>query len=229
MGSTKPVIGRGTKIRVAPIGRDRIFPEATTFTVGADAAASATSLTVTFTPEITRPIPASVNNPLYLNFTETSGIQHLVKVTADIATNATTLTTAALKKAIKQNATAPFPVILAKRTNASLTDQDAEADVNVFENDGWKDSVTTMLGNGLELNGFYDPLDAGFNLCQFARLNFSEIYCELELKAPEGYTKGMIVKMFSGVKMPIEIVSDNLINANISLMSRGPVTFIDPT
>ncbi|QSJ14592.1 hypothetical protein JYQ62_22090 [Nostoc sp. UHCC 0702] len=229
MTATKAIIGQGTKILVAPIGRDRIFPEATVFSVSADAAAAATSLSISFTPAITRTIFASTDKPLYLNFTQEDGVQHLVKVTANIEPASNSLTVGALKKAVKQNATAPFPVILSKRTSANLTDQDAEADVNVFENSGWKDSITTLLGNGLEMNGFYDALDAGWNICNWARYNFAEVYCELQLKPPSSdYTKGHIFKLFSGVKIPLEIPSDNIINANISLMSRGPVTIIDP-
>lgn len=227
MTTQRPIIGRGTKIRVAPVTVDRIFPEAVVFTVsGVAPVAAATSITITVAPAITRTITA----PFWVNFVETSGKSHLVKVTADVEVGDTTLTVSALKEGIAAGATANYPVILANRTSANLTDQDAEADVMTFENNGWKDQITTILGNGLDLSGFYSPTDAGWNICWYARQNFSEIFCEMEMRPPDSrYTKGMIVRMISGVKMPIEAPPDNIVNTNITLMSRGPVVFIDPT
>lgn len=226
----KAAIGQGTIVKVAPIGRDRIHPEPTTFTVGSDAAVNATSLTISMDPAITRVIPASASKPLFLNFLQEDGTEHFVTVTANISPTATTLTVTALKKAIPADATAVFPVILSQRENANLTDQDTEFDVNVFDGKGFKDSGTGLLGNGLELNGFYDPLDAGFRTCKQARFRKSEIYVEVELSPPSPeYARGEIYKFFSGVKVPLEIPAGEAVKANISLMSRGEITNIDPT
>ena len=230
MSNGKYTIGRGTKVRVALMNEcDRIIPEKPVFTVTTAADEGDTTLSVSVAPATTRPIVG----PTYLNFIEANGKSHLVKVSGDIPAGATaTLTVEALKQDLPLNAIAVFPVLLGNRTSASLNDADSQQDVMTFDNNGWRDQVTTMLGNGLELPGYYSPLDAGWNTCFFARLNFREVFWELELPKPgcesTGYTKGHIVRGFGGVQMPLEVPSDNIINANITITSRGPVTFIDP-
>ncbi len=236
MTATKVTLGRGSKILVAPIGANRIIPESTVFAVTTAASAAATSLDVSLSPATTRVIEASTTTPLYLNFTDPDGISHLVIVTADIPAGATaTLTVAALKKDIPLTADAPYPIVLQKRTSANITSDDQTSDVITFDNDGWGDKVTTLLNNGIDASGFYDALDAGWNTCWRARLQGNEsgkgeVYVEVQLPIPPGYTTGHIVKMFSGIDdMPIEIPPADIINSNITFMNRGPVTFVDPT
>lgn len=231
MADGKYIVGRGTVILVAPLTDcDRIRPESTVLTVGATAAAEATSITVAFAPALTRTIKATANYPLYLNFIDPSGIDNLVVVTADIDPGDTTITVEPLKRAVASGATAQWPVLLRNRNTANLTANDNSVDVMTFATQGWRDSVTTMLGQSLECNGYYSPLDAGYNTCLKTRLTMSTLYWELRLPKPgceinEVYTKGHIIYGFGGVQMPIETGADQVINSNISIQSRGIVTF----
>ncbi|MEW5857384.1 MAG: hypothetical protein AB1861_08385 [Cyanobacteriota bacterium] len=230
MSNTQLEIGRGTKIRVAPLnGCDRVFPEATVFSVTTAADAAGTSITISMAPAITRAIKA----PIWLVFTDTTGKEELVKVTADIPVGATSLTVAATKRAIANGATAPYPVLLRNRTNANLTVDDATADIMTFDNNGWKDQITTMLGNGLSANGYFSSTDAGLRSVLWCRETFKEMYVELEMPKPgcdNTYTKGYIFKGFAGAPgAPIEIPSDNIINCNLEFKFRGPVTAVEPT
>ncbi|MBD2005616.1 MULTISPECIES: hypothetical protein [Cyanophyceae] len=224
-------VGRGTKVRVAVLNDcDRVFPESTVFTVATTAVlANATSITVTVAPATTRIIKA----PVWLLFEDATGKQVPVKVTADIAAGATTLTILAPKRGIAIGATAPYPVLLRNRTNANLTSDDAQQDVMTFDNDGWKDQITTMLGNGVSANGYFSSTDPGLKSIMFARENFKELYLELELPKPgcdNTYTKGFVFRGFAGVQgVPIEIPSDNIMNCNLEFKFRGPVTTVEPT
>jgi hypothetical protein len=237
MSNEKIIIGRGTKVYVAPLPEcQRVVPERLTFTVDTAAALGATVLPVDVTAQprnggaLTQPtLPISA--PFWLNFTEPNGREHFVRINEDFDPADAELTVKALKRAIPAGAIAKFPLILRNRTSANLSDSDNTADVMTFDNDGWRDQVTTMLGNGLEVPGYYSPLDAGWNTCFQARLNFGEIYWELQLPKPgcgSDYTHGHIIYGFGGVAMPIETPADNIINANITITSRGSVTFEDP-
>ena len=236
MSNGKYIIGRGTVLKVASLlDCDRVKPDDLIFEVGtAGTTAGATSVPITITGTVTKNIPASVNYPLFLNFVEPNGKDHFVEVTAPITPTSTTLTVKATKKAITAGAVAAFPVILRNRNNANLTANDNQVDVMTFENQGWRDQVTTMLGQGLEANGYYSPLDAGWNTCLQARLGFAEIYWELNLPKPgcdsdTTWTKGHVIWGYGGVSMPIEVAADQVINSNISITSRGVVTFVSPT
>jgi hypothetical protein len=221
-------IARGTKIYVAPLNAgDRVFPEKTVFTAGATAAAAATSITITMSPAITREIVA----PIYLLFVDLNGQEDLVKVTSNIAVGATTLTVAALKRAIAEDAEAIYPVSIAGRESASFTNNNTQQDINVFENDGYKDNVTTVLGGMLQLNGFYNPLDAGWNTFNHTLREFKEVYIEIEYPKPAPhYTTGQIIKGFGGVKgVPIEAANQgDIIKSNVEVDFRGVISFVDP-
>lgn len=137
MSNGKYIVGRNTKILVAPLSDcDRIRPPSTVFTMGASASAAAVSLTVAMAPAITTTIKASEDYPLYLNFIEPSGKDHLVIVTADIEPSDTTLTVEPLKRDIATASTAQFPVLLRNRNTANLTQNDNQVDVMTFENEG---------------------------------------------------------------------------------------------
>jgi len=230
MAKTPATIGRGTKIFVAPTQGDRVWPEETVITVGTAPSAAATSITVTISPSLTANIFASAGRPVYLNFIQTNGKSHFVEVTAPITPTSTTLTVKALKEAITVDAIAVFPLLLANRENANLTDDKKESDINVFDNDGYKDSLTAELSKGLTLPGFYSQLDAGWNTCFDAAnsLDYDEIYVKLELVKPKGYTKGRIFEFFSSVKMPFDVPATDIIKTEISLMSRGEIKITKP-
>ena len=129
-------------------------------------------------------------------------------------------------------AIAGFPLLLANRENANLTDDKTEADIKVFENEGYRDSLTTELAKGLTLPGFFSQLDAGWRTCFQAAnsLDYDEIYMKLELPKPKipGYTKGFIFEFFTGVKLPFDVPASEIIKTEISVMSRGLIKITDP-
>jgi hypothetical protein len=230
MVKTQATIGRGTKIFVAPSLGDRVWPEETVITVGAAPAAAATSITVTISPSLTANIFASSTRPVYLNFIQTNGKSHFVEVTAPITPTSTSLTVKSLKEAITAGAIAVFPLLLANRESANLSDDKKETDLNVFENNGYKDSLTVELSKGLPLPGFFSQLDAGWRTCFQAAnsLEYDEVYVKLVLPKPKGYTDGYIFEFFSGVKLPFDIPATEIIKTEIGLMSRGEIKITDP-
>jgi hypothetical protein len=224
MAQEQVMIGRGTQVFVAPLPKGRVAPPAASLVVGTGGAvAAATSIPIT-TTGLTEPLYA----PFWISFTAASGLEMLARVTADVEPGDTTATVDPLPEAIPVGSTGAFPLRLKNRTAANLSDSDSQADVMVFDNDGWRDQVTTMLGNGLELPGHYSPKDPGWKTCWEARQNFDEIYWKLVLPVPQGYTSGHIFEGFGGVTMPIEVPADGIISANITVTSRGPVTITEP-
>lgn len=224
MAQEQVTIGRGTQIFVAPLPRGRIAPPSFEFVVGTGGAdAAATTI-----PVSTAGLTSTIYAPFYISFTAASGLEYLARVTADIDPGDTGLTVEPLPAAVPAAATASFPFRLKNRTSANLSDSDSQADIMIFENNGWRDQVTTILGNGLELPGHYSPKDAGWKCCWEARQNFKEIYWKLVLPVPEGYTTGHIFEGFGGVTMPIEVPADGIISGNITVTSRGPVTVTEP-
>lgn len=228
----KATIGRGTKVFVAPC-LERIWPEEATLALTAGAEVGATSMAITITPPITRPIPASVTRPLFFNFVENSGKSHLITVTQTINpsnnNNASALTVLALKEAIAQNATAVTPLSLANRESANLSDDKTIVDLMTFDNDGYRDQMTTMLAKGLTLPGFFSQRDAGWQTCFQAAndLDYDEIYVRIVFPKPKapGYTKGMVFEFFSGVTMPFDVPATDIIRTEITLASRGKIRY----
>lgn len=235
MAQSKYIVGRGTEVRVAIMHEcQRIIPEVFKLTVDVTpGAAAATSLSValdlTYTPGSppTQDVYAAADSPIYLTFTEANGREHLVEVVDIITAGATaTLTTSPLLKDIPVGAVAHYPPILAARTASNLSANDQTADVMTFDNEGWQDSVTTMLGNGLELPGFYTPSDAGWNSALHARFHTKEMFFQLKLPTPgcdDTYARGHVFRLFGAVDMPLNVPADNIITADISTNSRGKV------
>lgn len=234
MSSAKFIAGANTIIRVAPLlDCDRVRPEAQTFTTSAAASAAATSLSVTIagTPTPTQTIVATANYPLFLNFVEPNGREHLVAVTASISPSSTSLTVLPLKRAIASGSVAKFPVLLRNRQQATFNPNNQNQDVSTFDNAGWQDSLTTKLGRGLSMNGTYLPTDAGYQACIGVEFQKADIYWELELPKPgcesdNLYTRGEIFWGFGSSQVSIESSADNMIMANIEIQSRGKVTKI---
>lgn len=224
MAQEAVTIGRGTQVFVAPLPKGRVKPPKFSFVAGAGGA----DVGDTSIPVSTTGLTGIIYAPFWIGFVAASGLEMLAKVTADVEPGDTALTVEALAEAIPATATGAFPLKLKNRTAANLSDSDSQADVMVFENNGWRDQVTTMLGNGLELPGHYSPKDPAWKTCWDARQNFDEIYWRLELPTPDGYTSGHIFEGFGGVTMPIEVPADGIISGNITVTSRGPVTIIEP-
>jgi len=223
------VIARGTEFRVAPSHLcDRVPPQPTTFIVATGPIAGATSITITAAVGITRKILA----PFFVKFVDAAGNEDFVKVTADYAPAATTLTVAAIPRAIAAAATAAWPPILGSRESADMTPDNITVDINIFENDGWKDSQKTQDGRKIAANGFYSPIDPGWRtVAQADELN-EDVWMSVQFPNPENdlYVKGQLISGFWGVEgIPISAGSvSEIIKSNLSFMSRGPITSTYP-
>lgn len=236
--SKKVLVGRGTKVFVAPANCALIPPPEVTFTATAGAAEAATSITVTATPVGTW----AANNPIdtnpYLQFVDpATGQEFLVKLTAPVSSGATTLSVEALKKAIPATAVAIYPTLLSVRETANISTQDENAEVVTFDNDGYKDYVKTSLGEQIELNGPYLPTDAGYlNVFQTRRAfkdgEPAKVYVVVKLPKPgcvndDTYTEhGGKWRGFAMIESTnVEIQSKGIIAGNISLTCCGELAY----
>ena len=223
------IIGRGTKVFVArPPSvdfRGVLTPQSVTATAGA--AAGATTITVT---ALTQPIPASLDYPAFLTFTHPdTGIERLAVLTESSDTGDTTLTVEGLKREIPAGAVAIFPVLLSARTSTNFTPNLNNIDVNTFDNNGFSDGTVTSAGYTSSAPGNFLPLDAGLMTCTEAVKNFANVYLEIRLKAPEGYTTGWQYKGIAGVTgFPIEVPASEIITASPEFTWRGEPKILRP-
>ena len=239
--SKKVLVGARTKVRVAPANCALIPPPDVTFTATAGAAEAATSITVTSAAVGTW----AANNPIdtnpYLQFVDpTTGQEYLAKVNGNIASGATTITVEPLKKAIPATAVAVYPTVLSVRETANISTQDENAEVVTFDNDGWKDSIKTILGWNTEFNGPYLPTDAGYLNAQMSRLGFEDgetakLYIIITLPKPgcgndNEYTRGSRFHGFGLIEaMNIESTAKGIITGNISITGCGKLTYELPS
>lgn len=221
--------GTGTRLFVAPVPCTLTEPETTTFTATAEATAGGTSITITASTN-TRVIDVDP----YLKFVDpTTGEEFLVEVDGDIAAGATAITTKALVRDIPAGATADYPTRLGGRATINNTTEDDEAELENFDNRGWRDYVKTSLGQTLSTTGHFLNLDAGYMNCLKARLSYQvgepgKVFARLAYPKPscdDTYTAGL---EFSGictvVSMPIESGAKAVIAGNIDLKFCGIVT-----
>lgn len=223
------VIGRGTKVFVArpPSSDFRGVLTPQTITVSAVAAAGATSITVA---ALTEPVIASADYPGFLTFTDpVTGIERLAIVTDTADIGDTTLTVEALKREIPAGATAILPVLLSARTSTNFTPNLNNVDSITFDNSGFNNGIVTQAGYTSSAPGNFLPLDAGLLTCMEAVKQFGNVYLEIRLKAPEGYTSGWQFKGIAGVTgFPIEVPADGVISASPEFTFRGEPKILRP-
>lgn len=220
--------GTGTRLFVAPIPCSLVEPESQIFTSTIESAAAATTITINASTN-TRPVTV---NP-YLKFVDpATGEEFLVEVNGTIAPGATTIPVKPLRRAIPAGATADYPTRLGGRATINNSTEDDEAELENFDNGGWRDYVTTSLGQMISTTGHFLNLDAGFMNCLKARLAYQigepgKVFARLEYPKPScdnTYTSGLT---FSGIctvaSMPIESGAKAVISANIDLKFCGIV------
>ena len=222
------IIGRGSEVTVALLPKDsraEIVPQ--TITLGAAAAAAASSLTVA---ALASPLLASATDPLFLSFIDAlDETDRFVKVTAPAADGATSLTVAALKKALATASTAQYPARLQARTSASISTNANDVTSTTFDTGAYEDGVVTQIGYGVSCPGNFLSLDAGFRTCFHAFNELREVWLTIKLPVPEGYTNGYIFKGAAAVtNCPIEIPADNIITASIDFKYRGKLQIVEP-
>ena len=223
------VLAKSTKIYVArpPSADFRGILTPQTITVTTAAAAAATSITVT---ALTQPIIASADYPGFLTFTDpVTGVERLAEITDSADIGDTTLTVAPLKRAISSDSTALHPVLLSARTSANFTPNLNNIDSITFDNDGYNDGLVSQAGYTSSAPGNFLPLDAGLMTCMEAVKQFSNVYLEIRLKAPEGYASGWQFKGIAGVTgLPIDVPADNIITASPEFTWRGEPKILRP-
>lgn len=222
------VIGRGSEVTVAllPKGsRAEIVPQ--TITLGAAAAANATSLTVA---ALTRPLLASAADPVFLSFVDAlDQTDRFIKITSPANSGATSLTITALKKAMADASTAHYPAKLQARTSASINSNANNIDSITFDSSGYGDGVVSQVSFTVSCPGNYLPLDAGFRTCLFAFQEFREVWLTVKTPVPEGYTSGYVYKGAASVtNCPLEIPADGLISCNLEFSWRGKIEIVEP-
>lgn len=224
------IIGRGTEVTVAllqPGVRSEVVPQ--TITVGATAAAAAAT-TITVTP-LTEPIFASPENPVFLAFEDAVDEgDRFVKVIADAADGATTLTVDPLKRGIAAASRGQYPVKLQARTSADLSTTANDTTTTTFDSSGYVDGIVTSIGYGVSCPGNFLQLDAGFRTCFFAFNEFREVWLTLKLPSPgQGYTSGYIFKGPASVTdAPLADPADGIITANLTFAIRGKLEIEEP-
>jgi len=223
------VLAKGAKIFVArPPSADFrgvLIPQ--TVTVTTAAAAAAVSITVT---ALTQPIIADADYPGFLTFTDPiTGVERLAEITATSDIGDTTLTVAPLKREIGAGFTALHPVLLSARTSTNFTPTLNNIESITFDSDGFNDGLVTQAGYTSSAPGNFLPLDAGLMTCMEAVAQFSNVYLEIRLKAPEGYATGWQFKGIAGVTgLPIEVPADNIVTASPEFSWRGQTVIQRP-
>ena len=221
------ITGKGTVVRVSPLQGNRVAPIAQTITLNGAAVANANSLTV---EALTGKIDTSAELPVYVNFTDADGNESLVKITADAIATATTLTVAALDKAIADNATAELPVKLLARTAANISTNSSDTTSTTFDTGAYEDGLMTSIGYGVSCPGNFLSQDAGWRTCFQAFNELKEVWLEVALPKPAGYSKGYVFKGPASVtNCALDIPADGVITSPVDFKFRGKITIVEPT
>lgn len=231
MSARNILLGKGTKLHISKLSAcDRVFPPIVEITAEA-AAANAETITVDFSPALDIAIIATEDNPVYLDFVEPNGKQHLVIVTDTIDAGATALTVRALPRDIGAGAVGSYPPVLSRRTDINLSTNDTDTEASTFDEEGWMDGAVTKLGQAISAPGHY-TIAAGWETCLDCRLNLLEAYAIVVLpkkKCDNLYPHGHV---FHGAvtvgSMPVESPNAGIIQGSIDLTFRGQVGVIKP-
>lgn len=227
--------GEGTRVWVAPAGCTLVVPaQISELTVGTLVAAGE-SVAATWTADVDITPIASIDGiSPFLTFVDpASGEEILAEVIDGSLTS--TGATVNIKKDLPAGAKAVYPSKLGGRASVNLASEDETAEVENFDNDGWKDYVMTALGQTVSTTGPYMALDAGYLNAMRARLDYQnggtgKVALIVELPAPnfcpgdDTYSHGLRFKGVATVSnIPIESGAKAVIQGNIDFQFTGPV------
>lgn len=142
---------RVTRARQKPTGTIQ------SLTLGGAVAAAATSITVGALAEA---IPAGD----WLQFTDSNGLEYIVKVAANAAAAATTITIDAALQAIPTGAIATWPSEVLDRSDADLSRTNNTQDTITFNTGSNRQIVAVTTDKGLSLPGPYIFANAGYKI-----------------------------------------------------------------
>ncbi len=196
----QPYKGFETTIRVA-IGR--VMPPSTpiSVTLGAAAAAAATSLTVTALGS-----PIDVGN--WLQFVDSNGLEYLARVAANAASAATTITVDALVEAIPNGSVAKFPSELFDRKNVDTDRKYNTKDIYTLNTGGQRTIVAVSGEKSIKAAGFYHHYNAGYRICEQEGEAKRQVWVYVEYPPPGvNFSKGQ-VEIFRSVITNLPKASD---------------------
>lgn len=227
--------GDGTRVWVAPAGCNLVMPTAVSkLTIGGTGYEKGNSVEITWTaaPAIA---PTSSIEGLYpyLTFVHpTTGEEVIAEVVDDF-----TATGAKVKllEDIPAGAIGYYPAKLGGRSTVNLQSEDETAEIENFDNDGWKDYVMTALGQTVSTTGPYMAKDAGYMNALRARLDYQnggsgKVALVVALPTPNfcagatTYNSGLVMSGIATISsMPIESGAKAVIQGNIDFQFCGAV------
>lgn len=184
--SHKPYNGWKTTLRVA-YGATK--PDKVIANIATSAIAAKAAITIAVTG-VTQPIPKGN----YLLFRDANENEVVVKVTADVASAATSITVAPLDTAIAVAAAAQYPPEIFDREGADFKSTAATKDVTTLNTQGRKQVVTTEISESISAPGFWHWLNPGLKICQDAFNEMGFVWVMLEYEPPTpAYVRGEII------------------------------------
>jgi hypothetical protein len=145
--------GAGTKIEIYPQHDclSRTPAPVSIATTGAVADAGDTTITVAFSPALTKPILA----PMWATATDpATGKEVDFKITADVAIGATSLTVVALANDIPSGSLITFPVTFPGRSSCNWQPSNQSDAMQTLDEAGWESSTPTTKGGSFQLGVF---------------------------------------------------------------------------
>ena len=181
-----PYKGHKTTLRVA-YGNTKPNKIISNIATSALAAKAAVTLAVT---GVTQPIPKGN----YLLFRDANENEVVVKVTADVANAATSITIAPLEMAIAVASTGQYPPEIFDREGSDFKATAATKDVTTLNTAGRKQVVTTEISESISAPGFWHWLNPGLRICQDAFNLMDPVWVMLEYEPPNAsYLRGEII------------------------------------
>lgn len=153
-------------------------------TTGAEAAAAATSITVT---ALTYP----VYKDNFIVFVDPDGIEYLAEITADADAGATSLTVKALDHTIPNASVALWPPEILDRTGLTVGNDMSTTDYITFNTGGFQISGPGTKSANWSCPGPYTYKNPGMRTIDTAFKKSDSFWLILEYPGEDGYSKGM--------------------------------------
>jgi len=229
MAKTPFFTGKGVELWLAALP-DGIETEPTEFTATASAAAKGAT-TITVTPAL--PADSFVPKDSYINAVSALGYEVLVQLDADADAGDTSLSVKPLPEAIVAGSTVEYPLKLRARTTADLDRSGNRVTTVTFDDDAYESGRTTTISIGLNMQGNWSPLDAGYATAEhWFNEGYQQLYFWMQLPNPRPtvYSKGKVYKGTGSItSMPLSAPADGIITGNIDAAFNGKPSMVNPT
>lgn len=223
--------GKGVKLSIAPLP-DGIETEPVAFSATTGATAAAKGAT-TISLATAMPVGAFIPKDAYLNAVTPDGYEVLVQLNADAKAGDNTLTVRALDERVIAASTIAYPLKLRARTSADLDRSGNRTTTITFDDDAYESGQTTTISIGLNLQGNWSPLDAGYATAEhWFNEGYQQVFFWMELPNPRTtvYSKGKVYKGVGSItSMPLSAPADGIITGNIDAAFNGKPIMVNPT